>query len=229
MEQPGFFPEEDPLATDQLPDGGLRIKIIGVGGAGTNAVDRIKLEDLEQVHLTAIDTDSQVLSASPVEETFLLGRTVTHGKSVVDGPRLSIFDILRENHFVVPLLAYSACVGASHLQRRIQQAPQDRRYFENFVKALGSGGESLQFVLLFGNFPLGFPAPGDVQQAHLNQRLRAAVETRKIYLAVAYLPIHSPETPFECVDALRQTGLDVPQRRHCGIGALPLQVSVPGS
>ncbi|MEX0326727.1 MAG: cell division protein FtsZ [Puniceicoccaceae bacterium] len=81
MEQPGFFPEEDPLVSDQLPDGGLRIKIIGVGGAGTNAVDRIKLEDLEQVHLTAIDTDSQVLSASPVEETFLLGRTVTSGKS----------------------------------------------------------------------------------------------------------------------------------------------------
>ena len=81
MEQPGFFPEQDPLVEDQLPEGGLRIKIIGVGGAGTNAVDRIKLEDLEQVHLTGIDTDSQVLAASPVEETFLLGRTVTGGKS----------------------------------------------------------------------------------------------------------------------------------------------------
>lgn len=81
MEQPGFFPEQDPLIKDQMPEGSLRIKIIGVGGAGTNAVDRIKLEDLEQVHLTAIDTDSQVLSASPVEETFLLGRTVTNGKS----------------------------------------------------------------------------------------------------------------------------------------------------
>mgnify|MGYP000548114576 CR=1 FL=1 len=81
MEQPGFFPEQDPLVEDQLPDGTLRIKIIGIGGAGTNAVDRIKLEDLEQVHLTAIDTDSQVLAASPVEETYLLGRTVTNGKS----------------------------------------------------------------------------------------------------------------------------------------------------
>ena len=81
MEQPGFFPEQDPLVEDPMPEGTLRIKIIGVGGAGTNAVDRIKLEDLEQVHLTAIDTDSQVLAASPVEETFLLGRTVTNGKS----------------------------------------------------------------------------------------------------------------------------------------------------
>lgn len=81
MEHPGFFTEEDPLIEDQMPDGSFTIKIIGIGGAGTNAVDRIKLEDLEQVHLTAIDTDSQVLSASPVEETFLLGRTVTNGKS----------------------------------------------------------------------------------------------------------------------------------------------------
>ncbi len=81
MEQPGFFPEQDPMVKDPMPEGSLRIKIVGVGGAGTNAVDRIKLEDLEQVHLTAIDTDSQVLSASPVEETFLLGRTVTNGKS----------------------------------------------------------------------------------------------------------------------------------------------------
>ena len=81
MEQPGFFMNEDPLIDDQMTDGSLTIKIIGIGGAGTNAVDRIKLEDLEQVHLTAIDTDSQVLSASPVEETFLLGRTVTNGKS----------------------------------------------------------------------------------------------------------------------------------------------------
>jgi cell division protein FtsZ len=81
IEQTGFFPDQDPLVEGHLPDGGLRIKIIGVGGAGTNAVDRIKLEDLEQVHLTAVDTDSQVLSSSPVEEAYLLGRSVTRGKS----------------------------------------------------------------------------------------------------------------------------------------------------
>ncbi|MFO7724249.1 MAG: hypothetical protein R6V45_01765 [Oceanipulchritudo sp.] len=92
MEQPAFFPEQDPLVEDRLPEGGLRIKIMGVGGAGTNAVDRIKLENLEQVHLTAVDTDSQVLASSPVDETFLLGRTVTLGKSTggsVDKGRLA--------------------------------------------------------------------------------------------------------------------------------------------
>lgn len=64
-----------------MADGSVRIKIVGIGGAGTNAVDRIKLEDLEQVHLAAIDTDSQTLSSSPVEECLLIGREVTLGKS----------------------------------------------------------------------------------------------------------------------------------------------------
>jgi cell division protein FtsZ len=81
MDQSAYFPESDPMVNDQFPEGSLRIKIIGVGGAGTNAVDRIKLQDLEQVHLTAVDTDSQVLASSPVDETFLLGRSVTRGKS----------------------------------------------------------------------------------------------------------------------------------------------------
>lgn len=74
--------EGDPLSRERFGEsGGLGIKILGVGGAGTNAVDRIKLEDLEQVHLAAMDTDQQVLLASPVEETLLLGSGVTHGKS----------------------------------------------------------------------------------------------------------------------------------------------------
>ena len=69
----GMEREADPLTGEHFPSGGLRIKIVGVGGAGTNAVDRIKLEDLEQVQLAAADTDQQVLQASPVEETLLLG------------------------------------------------------------------------------------------------------------------------------------------------------------
>jgi len=81
MEQSAFFSDQDPLSGEHMPDGNLRIKIFGLGGAGTNAVDRIKLDDLEQVHLSVMDTDSQVLASSPVEESLLLGVTVTNGKS----------------------------------------------------------------------------------------------------------------------------------------------------
>lgn len=57
----------------------LKIKVIGVGGAGTNAVDGIKLDDLGDVRLAAINTDAQALSNSPIAEKLVLGRTVTRG------------------------------------------------------------------------------------------------------------------------------------------------------
>lgn len=62
-------------------DNRLRIKIIGVGGAGTNAVDRLKLDNLDQVNLAVMNTDGQSISMSPISEKILLGRGVTRGLS----------------------------------------------------------------------------------------------------------------------------------------------------
>ena len=57
----------------------LKIKIIGVGGAGTNAVDGIKLDDLGDVRLAAINTDVQALNQSPLAEKLVIGRSITRG------------------------------------------------------------------------------------------------------------------------------------------------------
>lgn len=57
----------------------LKIKIIGVGGAGTNAVDGLKLDDLGDVRLAAINTDAQALENSPIAEKLVIGRSVTRG------------------------------------------------------------------------------------------------------------------------------------------------------
>jgi cell division protein FtsZ len=59
----------------------LKIKIIGVGGAGTNAVDGLKLDNLGDVRFAAINTDAQALVNSPIAEKLVIGRTVTHGLS----------------------------------------------------------------------------------------------------------------------------------------------------
>lgn len=59
----------------------LKIKIIGVGGAGTNAVDGLKLDNLSDVRFAAINTDAQALANSPIAEKLVIGRTVTHGLS----------------------------------------------------------------------------------------------------------------------------------------------------
>jgi len=60
-------------------EGALKIKIIGVGGAGTNAVDGLKLDDLGDVRLAAVNTDAQALNQSPIAEKLVLGRSVTRG------------------------------------------------------------------------------------------------------------------------------------------------------
>lgn len=62
--------------------GDLRIKIIGLGGAGTNAVDGLRLDDLGdagRVQLAAVNTDAQALANSPLTEKLVIGRTVTRG------------------------------------------------------------------------------------------------------------------------------------------------------
>ncbi len=62
-------------------DNHTRIKIIGVGGAGTNAVDRLKLDNLDSVNLAVVNTDGQSIAMSPISEKLLLGRGVTRGLS----------------------------------------------------------------------------------------------------------------------------------------------------
>ena len=55
----------DKFSAQDTAQADLKIKIIGVGGAGTNAVDGLKLDDLGDVRLAAINTDVQALNQSP--------------------------------------------------------------------------------------------------------------------------------------------------------------------
>lgn len=56
-----------------------KIKIIGLGGAGANAVAALDLNDLGAVQLAVMNTDAQALANSPIAEKLLLGRSVTRG------------------------------------------------------------------------------------------------------------------------------------------------------
>ncbi|MGC6454904.1 MAG: cell division protein FtsZ [Coraliomargaritaceae bacterium] len=60
---------------------GLKIQVIGLGGAGTNAIDGLELEGLGSVALLAVNTDAQALDNSPVGGKLLIGRSVTRGLS----------------------------------------------------------------------------------------------------------------------------------------------------
>jgi cell division protein FtsZ len=54
-------------------------KIIGVGGAGSNVLDRLVLDGMDKADLIAINTDVQSLASSVAANKVQLGRSVTRG------------------------------------------------------------------------------------------------------------------------------------------------------
>ncbi|HEX3729811.1 MAG TPA: cell division protein FtsZ, partial [Opitutaceae bacterium] len=79
---------ELPLESQVLADRNVAIKLVGIGGAGSNAVDRLKMENLERLQLAVINTDHQALSSSPVQDKVLIGMSVTRGLGAGGDPDL---------------------------------------------------------------------------------------------------------------------------------------------
>ena len=79
---------ELPLEHSLLTDRNLAIKLVGVGGAGSNAVDRLKMENLERLQLAVINTDHQALASSPVQDKVMIGMSVTRGLGAGGDPEL---------------------------------------------------------------------------------------------------------------------------------------------
>jgi len=68
--------------------GGTRIKVIGVGGGGCNAVARMVKEGMEGVEFYAMNTDTQALAACQVPNKLQLGARVTNGLGAGSNPDL---------------------------------------------------------------------------------------------------------------------------------------------
>jgi cell division protein FtsZ len=64
------------------------IKVIGVGGGGCNAVDRMIEEGINGVRFLAINTDAQQLQSSRAPETMRIGDKVSRGLGVGGDPEL---------------------------------------------------------------------------------------------------------------------------------------------
>lgn len=58
---------------------GAKIAIIGVGGGGNNAVNKMADDRMEGITFMLANTDQQVLDNSPIEKTISLGRDLTKG------------------------------------------------------------------------------------------------------------------------------------------------------
>ena len=68
------------------------IKVIGLGGAGSNVLDRVVLDGIEQVELVAINTDVQSLAGSVAAQKVQLGRSITRGLGSGGDPEIGLAD-----------------------------------------------------------------------------------------------------------------------------------------
>jgi cell division protein FtsZ len=117
-------PAEHLLSDDTLAaDLKIKIKIIGIGGAGTNAVDGLKMDDLGDVRLAAINTDVQALGNSTIAEKLLIGRSVTRGlgaggevdigKAAAESDRDAIADLISDIDLVILVVGLGGGTGSA--------------------------------------------------------------------------------------------------------------------
>ena len=70
------------------PSQSARIEVIGVGGGGSNAVNRMILSDLEGVAYRVLNTDAQALIQSQSKNRLQLGQTLTRGLGAGGNPTI---------------------------------------------------------------------------------------------------------------------------------------------
>lgn len=73
---------------DLNEDQGARIKVIGVGGGGNNAVNRMIEDGVQGVEFIAVNTDSQALNLSKAEIKMQIGATLTRGLGAGANPEV---------------------------------------------------------------------------------------------------------------------------------------------
>ncbi len=81
-----------------------RVKVIGVGGGGSNAVAHMMAAGLSDVEFHVLNTDSQALRASPVPNKLEIGCKVTRGRGAGADPDIGRQAALEDTERIVEIL-----------------------------------------------------------------------------------------------------------------------------
>ena len=73
---------------DAGPENVVTIKVVGVGGAGNNVVNRMVKAGTEGVEFIAINTDKQALSVSNADQKIQIGEKITRGQGAGSDPEI---------------------------------------------------------------------------------------------------------------------------------------------
>ena len=73
---------------EQNFESGVQIKVIGVGGGGNNAVNRMISTNIRGVEFIAVNTDNQALNTSCAAKRIIIGEKTTRGKGAGSNPEV---------------------------------------------------------------------------------------------------------------------------------------------
>ena len=125
------------------------VKIIGLGGAGANMLDRIALDGIEGAELLALNTDVRTLKSSVAGEKIQLGPNLTKGLGAGGDPEIGekailesedeIRDVLRDRKIVFICVGLGGGTGSGAAPIAVRLAR-----------------EAGAFVVVFATMPFGF-------------------------------------------------------------------------
>ena len=81
-----------------------RLMVVGVGGGGGNAVDRMFDTSVNGVELVAVNTDAQVLDVVRCHRTLQIGGKLTHGLGAGGNPEIGRLAAEESRESIVDLL-----------------------------------------------------------------------------------------------------------------------------
>ncbi len=89
---------------DDGPSDGARIRVVGVGGAGGNAVDRMIHSHLKGVEFAVVNTDMQALTANSAPVKVQIGKVETRGLGAGADPERARRAVLEDVEEIQPLV-----------------------------------------------------------------------------------------------------------------------------
>ena len=76
------------ITADTNYDNVVVLKVVGVGGAGNNVVNRMAKSGTTGVEFVSINTDKQALAKSGADQTIQIGEKLTHGQGAGSNPEI---------------------------------------------------------------------------------------------------------------------------------------------
>jgi cell division protein FtsZ len=93
-----------PFQLEHAPQRAAKIKVVGVGGGGSNAVNRMVTSSMIGVEFIVINTDAQALRSSPVEGRLQIGEKLTRGLGAGSNPEIGRKAAIEDTDKILNLL-----------------------------------------------------------------------------------------------------------------------------